>query len=116
MRLRGDEERRLLRRVQRYGDRDAAEALIQKYYDEIYAFIRRQTNCADIARDIAAGVAAGLISITVVDYALSDGNIAFYYTRGLIELPEIWLCGLFTLAGIIVPTVVAMREKRIDIR
>jgi RNA polymerase sigma-70 factor (ECF subfamily) len=90
MRLRGDEERRLIRRVQRYGDRDAAEALIQKYYDEIYAFIRRQTNCADIARDIAQesfigflrtvrGYDPNAVGLRTWLYRIASNKIADYY-------------------------------------
>ncbi|MCL2189580.1 MAG: hypothetical protein FWC16_11595 [Defluviitaleaceae bacterium] len=38
------EETRLIRRVQKRGDKAAADALIRTYYDEIYRYGKRQTN------------------------------------------------------------------------
>lgn len=42
----------LIRRIQRQGDRQAAEELISAYYREIYAFAYRQTGDVDAAMDL----------------------------------------------------------------
>lgn len=39
-----DSEERWIRKIQRGGDKDAADALIRKYYHEIYAYVYRQTS------------------------------------------------------------------------
>jgi len=46
------DELRLIKKIQRRGDRDAADELIRRYYDSIYSFIRRQTQNADLALDL----------------------------------------------------------------
>ncbi|MDR0356513.1 MAG: hypothetical protein LBJ64_12390 [Deltaproteobacteria bacterium] len=51
-----DEERDLIRRVQRHGDRAAADALVRKYYDEIFGFVRKQTPGDDEALDVTQDV------------------------------------------------------------
>ena len=42
----------LIRRIQRQGDRQAAEELVSAYYREIYAFAYRQTGDVDAAMDL----------------------------------------------------------------
>jgi RNA polymerase sigma-70 factor (ECF subfamily) len=46
------DELRLIRSIRRNGDRAAADALIRKYYGEIYGFVRKQVRSADIALDL----------------------------------------------------------------
>ncbi|MBR4194874.1 MAG: RNA polymerase sigma factor [Oscillospiraceae bacterium] len=45
-------EASLIKRIQRQGDRQAAETLISAYYREIYAFAYRQTSDVDAAMDL----------------------------------------------------------------
>ncbi|GHU65977.1 RNA polymerase sigma factor [Clostridia bacterium] len=47
-----DDERRLIRRVQRRGDRVAADTLVRRYYNEIYRFVRKQVRDESDALDI----------------------------------------------------------------
>ena len=54
--MREHEEAVLIRRIQRQGDRQAAEALISAYYREIYAFGYRQTGDVDAAMDLTQEV------------------------------------------------------------
>ena len=46
-----EQEEKWIRAVQRRGDRQAAEALIQAHYDEIYRFAYRQTGNREDAMD-----------------------------------------------------------------
>lgn len=50
MNLHGDTG--LLRRIRFFGDRDAANALVEKYYREIYAYTYRQTMEKQLAMDL----------------------------------------------------------------
>ncbi len=51
-----DEELRLIRKVQRTGDRVAADALLRKYYDEIYRYVYKQTPDKHIAMDLTQNI------------------------------------------------------------
>jgi len=46
------DELRLIKLIQRKGDRAAADELIGRYYDEIYCFIKKQIGNADTALDL----------------------------------------------------------------
>ena len=46
------DELRLIKRIQRNGDRAAADELVQCYYDEIYGFVRKQVSNADVAIEL----------------------------------------------------------------
>ena len=47
-----DQEAKWIRAVQRRGSREAAEKLIERYYDEIYVFAYRQTGSKEDAMDL----------------------------------------------------------------
>lgn len=49
-----NEEQRLIRKIQKSGDRTAADTLVRMYYDEIYRFLRKQTG--DMALDLTQEV------------------------------------------------------------
>ena len=51
-----DKEASLIKRIQRQGDRRAAEELISAHYREIYAFAFRQTGDMDAAMDLTQEV------------------------------------------------------------
>jgi RNA polymerase sigma-70 factor (ECF subfamily) len=51
-----DDETQLIRKIQKKGDRAAADALIRRYYDEIYCYIYRQTANKDTAMDLTQKV------------------------------------------------------------
>ncbi len=46
------DELRLIKRIQRTGDRMAADQLIRLYYDPIYSFIKKQVNAPELALDL----------------------------------------------------------------
>ena len=46
------DELRLIKRIQRNGDRTAADELVQRYYDAIYGFVKKQIRDADFALDL----------------------------------------------------------------
>jgi RNA polymerase sigma-70 factor (ECF subfamily) len=46
------DELRLIKRIQRRGDRAAADELIQRYYDAIHGFVKKQIRDADFALDL----------------------------------------------------------------
>jgi RNA polymerase sigma-70 factor (ECF subfamily) len=45
-------ELRLIRQVQRHGSRAAADTLVRRYYDEIYAYLQKQLASPQTAQDI----------------------------------------------------------------
>ena len=47
-----DGESGLIRRIQRYGSRKAADLLVRGYYEEIYVYVFRQTGNCDDAMDL----------------------------------------------------------------
>ena len=47
-----DGESGLIRRIQRYGSRKAADLLVRGYYEEIYVYVFRQTGNRDDAMDL----------------------------------------------------------------
>lgn len=51
-----EQEEKWIRAVQRRGDRQAAEALIQAHYDEIYRFAFRQTGDREDAMDLTQSI------------------------------------------------------------
>ena len=50
------QEDKWIRAIQRRGSRDAAEKLIQSYYDEIYRFIYRQVGHKEDAMDLTQSI------------------------------------------------------------
>lgn len=46
------DELRLIKKIQRNGDRAAADELVRFYYDEIYGFVRKQVLNGDIALEL----------------------------------------------------------------
>jgi len=55
-----DDLLRLIRRTKN-GDRDAADALVWKYYDEVYRFVSKQTSDGEIARDLTQEIFISLL-------------------------------------------------------
>ena len=47
-----DTEIQLIRKIQKNGDRAAADTLVRGYYDEIYRFMRKQISDGDAALDL----------------------------------------------------------------
>jgi len=91
----------LIRKIQRRGDRSAADELIQKYYDDIHNFVRRQTPTADIALDLTQEAFIGMLrTIGGYDsekgagfrtwlYRIATNKIADYYrsrSSGTVEI------------------------------
>ncbi len=51
-----DEEMRLIRKIQRTGNRAAADQLIRHYYDQIYRYVYRQTSDKHTSMDVTQNV------------------------------------------------------------
>ncbi|MCL2137314.1 MAG: RNA polymerase sigma factor [Coriobacteriia bacterium] len=51
-----NDELRLIRKIQKSGDRAAADTLVRNYYDEIYRFLRKQLSDHDAAYDLTQEV------------------------------------------------------------
>ncbi|HWS29199.1 MAG TPA: RNA polymerase sigma factor [Clostridia bacterium] len=51
-----DEEARLIKRVQKNGDRAAADTLVRRYYDEIFRYVLRQTADKNTALDLTQDI------------------------------------------------------------
>jgi RNA polymerase sigma-70 factor (ECF subfamily) len=92
-----NEELRLIRKIQRTGDRDAADRLVRGYYDEIYRYVARQTPGADTAMDITQNVFISMLR-TIGNF---DGKRAGFRT---------WLYKIATYK-----TIDYFRSRRADI-
>lgn len=46
------DELRLIKQIQRNGNRSAADELINKYYDNVYYFVKKQVGNEDLAHDL----------------------------------------------------------------
>jgi RNA polymerase sigma-70 factor (ECF subfamily) len=62
-----NDDLRLIRRIQKKGDRDAADTLIRKYYDEIYRYIFRQTGNKETAMDLTQNIFISMLG-TILRY------------------------------------------------
>ena len=51
-----EQEQKWIRAIQRRNSREAAEHLIQSYYDEIYRFVCRQTGSKEDAMDLTQSI------------------------------------------------------------
>lgn len=49
-------EWRIIRKVQRNGDREAADALVRLYYPEIYRYVLKQTSDKQVALDLTQSI------------------------------------------------------------
>ena len=73
------EEQRLIRKIQK-GDRASADALVRKYYDEIFRFIRKQTINEDVALDLTQEIFISLLkSISRYDSKKGAGFRTWLY-------------------------------------
>lgn len=54
--MNAEEIKKLVRKVQRSEDREAADRLIRHFYKEVYAFVYRQTGNAELAMDLTQEV------------------------------------------------------------
>ena len=70
------EQLRLIRKVQRSGDRAAADTLIREYHDEIYAYAARQTGDKHTAMDLTQNIFVSMLQ-TIARY---DGKKAGFRT------------------------------------
>jgi RNA polymerase sigma-70 factor (ECF subfamily) len=60
-------ELRLIKRIQRHGDRAAADELIRCYYDEIHGFLRKQVSHPENAKDLTQEVFISMLK-TIAGY------------------------------------------------
>ena len=57
-----DEDSRLVGKIQKHGDRAAADTLIRKYYDEIYIYMYRQVTDKHKAMDLTQDIFMSMLS------------------------------------------------------
>jgi RNA polymerase sigma-70 factor (ECF subfamily) len=69
-------EKKLIRRIQKHGDRTAADTLIRGYYDEIYIYVVRQISDPHTAMDITQDIFISMLQ-TISRY---DGKQAAFRT------------------------------------
>lgn len=83
-------ENQLIRKVKKYGDRQAANELVSRYYDEIYAFAYRQTTDVELAMDLTQEIFIAMLKgISSFDekkalfrtwlYRIASNKITDYY-------------------------------------
>jgi RNA polymerase sigma-70 factor (ECF subfamily) len=56
-----NDELRLISKIQKKGDRIAADMLIRRYYDEIYRYVYRQTADKDTAMDLTQDIFVSML-------------------------------------------------------
>ena len=56
-----NEEQQWIKRIQKRSDRAAADALITKYYKEIFRFIYKQTLNTELAKDLTQDIFSGVL-------------------------------------------------------
>lgn len=56
-----NDELRLIRKIQKRGDRISADLLIRKYYDEIYCYVFKQTTNRDVAMDLTQNIFVSML-------------------------------------------------------
>jgi RNA polymerase sigma-70 factor (ECF subfamily) len=61
------EEQRLILKIQRNGDREAADCLVRLYYDEIFRFVRKQTADEETALDLTQNIFISMLR-TITHY------------------------------------------------
>ncbi|MFX3635568.1 MAG: RNA polymerase sigma factor [Candidatus Pristimantibacillus sp.] len=67
------DELRLIKKIQRNGDRTAADDLVRCYYDEIYGFVRKQVSNADIAIELTQEIFISMLR-TIRLYDMKRGT------------------------------------------
>lgn len=83
-------ENQLIRKVKKHGDRQAANELVSRYYDEIYAFVYRQTTDVELAMDLTQEIFIAMLKgISSFDekkakfrtwlYRIASNKITDYY-------------------------------------
>lgn len=91
-----EEDIRLIRRIQKTGNRSAADQLIRKYFDEIYAYVYKQTSDKQTAMDLTQIIFIAMLqSIGNYDankasfrtwlYRIATNKIIDYYRSQTIE-------------------------------
>ncbi|NLL35772.1 MAG: RNA polymerase sigma factor [Clostridiales bacterium] len=66
------DELRLIKKIQRNGDRAAADKLVRYYYDEIYGFVRKQVPNLDIALELTQEIFISMLK-TIGLYNIKKG-------------------------------------------
>lgn len=67
------DELRLIKKIQRNGDRAAADELVRYYYDEIYAFVRKQVPESDISLELTQEIFISMLK-TIGNYNIKRGT------------------------------------------
>lgn len=71
-----DGEMRLIRKIQRTGNKAAADTLIREYYDEIYRYVYKQTSDKHTAMDLTQNIFISMLQ-SISNY---DGKQASFRT------------------------------------
>ena len=91
-----DEENRLISRIQRTGNRKAADELIRKYYDEIFTYVYKQISDKHTAMDVTQNIFISMLqSISNYDnkkagfrtwlYRIGTNKIIDYFRKNSVE-------------------------------
>lgn len=105
-------DNQLIRKIKKSGDRKAADELVSRYYQEIYAFAYRQTTNMDLAMDLTQEIfIAAIKGIPSFDekkagfrtwlYSIASNKITDYYRSRYHRQLESEVCGeqLESLSG-----------------
>ena len=100
-------DNQLIRKVKKHGDRQSADELIHRYYQEIYAFAYRQTTDMDLAMDLTQEIFISVLKgIATFDekkakfrtwlYTIASNKITDYYRSKYHKQQEFEVYGLET--------------------
>ena len=78
--MKAEEIKKLVRRVQRHEDREAADILIRHFYREIYAFVYRQTGNEELAMDLTQEVFISVL-LSIPGYDPNKGGFRTWLYR-----------------------------------
>ena len=89
-----EQEQTWIRAIQRRNSREAAEQLIQTYYDEIYRFVYRQTGSKEDAMDLTQSVFIAVLR-ALAGYRAERAS----FRTWLYRIPPEGPAGLYSYSG-----------------
>ena len=124
---------RLIRKIKKKNDRNSANELVSRYYDEIYIYVYKQLQekelAMDMTQDIFIAVLKGLhsydekkASFRTWLYRLASNKIMYGYLLIGNKMKIIYdvyrpilICISFTIIGLIIAVALAKYEKKKDV-
>lgn len=119
--MKKEDERTLIRKIQRESDREAANKLIQNYYREIYAFMYKQVGEKELAMDLTQEVfVSALRSISGFDehkasfrtwlYRIASNRAVDYFRSSIHKFSQMSI----NIDSVVIPQETTLEDEYID--